>query len=506
MYWMSRRTFLRSSLATAACAAAPGSAHRLAQTAATPLPLPPLASGRRVGDTWVYDLTAQRGRSEILPGLMTETFGYNGDMLGPVLRLRRGERVRIDVTNRLDEPTCHWHGLHVPATADGGPHQIIAPADTWHAAFEVRNEAATYWYHSHLEGRTGEQVYKGLAGMIIVDDEAADDLGLPSRYGVDDFALAIQDRRLSAAGELLYLQAGMDAMMGMLGNRLLVNGAPTPTLRAPAQLVRLRLLNGSNARIYELGFSDYRPFAIVASDGGLLPQPLSRRRLSMATGERYEIVVDLTADAGGTVPMMSYPAGDATPFPIFDIAVDPDIETAPVRLPETLRAAPSIAGEVSRTREFELRMPMMGMMGGGGMGGGGMRGGGMGGGGMGAGGRGTPERGPGGFTINGVSMDMTVINETVPLGAVEEWRIVNRSPMTHPFHVHDVQFLVRSRNGAPPPEHERGWKDTVQVRPDETVSILAHFKDFADPDHPYMYHCHILEHEDHGMMGQFAVV
>jgi blue copper oxidase len=342
--------------------------------------------------------------------------------------------------------------------------------------------------------------------MIIVDDEAADDLGLPSRYGVDDFALAIQDRRLSAAGELLYLQAGMDAMMGMLGNRLLVNGAPTPTLRAPAQLVRLRLLNGSNARIYELGFSDYRPFAIVASDGGLLPQPLSRRRLSMATGERYEIVVDLTADAGGTVPMMSYPAGDATPFPIFDIAVDPDIETAPVRLPETLRAAPSIAGEVSRTREFELRMPMMGMMGGGGMGGGGMRGGGMGGGGMGAGGRGTPERGPGGFTINGVSMDMTVINETVPLGAVEEWRIVNRSPMTHPFHVHDVQFLVRSRNGAPPPEHERGWKDTVQVRPDETVSILAHFKDFADPDHPYMYHCHILEHEDRGMMGQFVVV
>ena len=131
----------------------------------------------------------------------------------------------------------------------------------------------------------------------------------------------------------------------------------------------------------------------------------------------------------------------------------------------------------------------------------------MGGGGM-EGGDPTPGSGSshGSFTINGVSMDMNVVNEVVRLGSIEEWRVINASPMAHPFHVHDVQFLVQSRDGAPPPEYERGWKDTVQVHPGETVSLLAHFTDYADPVHPYMYHCHILEHEDRGMMGQFVVI
>jgi blue copper oxidase len=508
---ISRRTFLKSSSATALAAVTLGYAPRGMRQDGATLPVPPVLDGRREGDLRVYGLTAQRGSTEILPGVVTETYGYNDDMLGPVVRLTRGDRVRLDVTNRLAEPTtCHWHGLHVPAVADGGPHQIIQPDTTWRASFTVSNEAATYWYHSHLMERTGEQVYKGLAGMIIVDDPAHEELGLPTRYGVDDFPLVVQDRRFSRDGELLYLQAGMDAMMGMLGNRLLVNGALTPTMRAPAQLVRLRLLNGSNARIYDFGFSDYRPFFVIASDGGLLPEPLSRRRLSMATGERYEIVVDLSGGGGETLQLRSYPTGDSEGFPIVDIFVDPAVEVAPARVPDVLRPAPAIdAREVSRTRDFALSMGMMGMMGGmragqgGGMGGGGMGGGGMGGGMRGGGMRG---RGPGGFTINGVSMDMGTINETVKLGAVEEWRIINESPMTHPFHIHDVQFLVRERNGAPPPPHERGWKDTVQVRPQETVSILAHFTDYADPVHPYMYHCHILEHEDRGMMGQFVVV
>lgn len=517
MAHISRRTFLKSSAATALSAWVLRHPQRAASRAVVPLPVPDLLRGSSAGGTRVYDLTVRRGRREIIPGVNTETFGYNGDMLGPVLRLTRGESVQINVGNRLPEPTtCHWHGLHVPAVADGGPHQVIPADATWRASFTVHNEAATYWYHSHLMERTGEQVYKGLAGMIIVDDPELAEPALPNRYGIDDFPLVVQDRRFSAAGEMVYLQGGMDGMMGMLGNRLLVNGALTPTMRAPAQLVRLRLLNGSNARIYDFGFSDYRPFFIIGSDGGLLPQPLSRRRLSMATGERYEIIVDLSGAAGETLQLRSYPSGDAEGFPILDINVDPDIEVVAARLPEVLRPAPSIdARSVSRTRDFELSMGMMdrmggrrgAQMGGGGMGGGGMGGGSMGGGGMGGGQMGGMRgRGPGGFTINGVSMDLGVVNETVQLGAVEEWRIVNRSPMTHPFHVHDVQFLVHARNGSPPPQHERGWKDTVQVRPEETVSILAHFTDYADPEHPYMYHCHILEHEDRGMMGQFVVV
>lgn len=504
MAYISRRAFMQCSSAAAVSAVACGYAPARAQNGAT-LPLPPVASGQLSGGLRVFELNAGRGQSEILPGRRTETYGYNGDILGPVLRLRRGERVRIDVTNRLDEPTtCHWHGLHVPAVADGGPHQLIRPGETWQASFLVANEAATYWYHSHLMERTGEQVYKGLAGLIIVDDPEAEELGLPDRYGIDDFPLVVQDRRFSTDGQLIYLSNGMDAMMGMHGNRLLVNGALTPTLRAPAQLVRLRLLNGSNARIYDFGFDDYRPFYVIASDGGLLPAPLPLRRLSVATGERYEIVVDLSDDVGKALQLRSYSGAEDEGFPVVDVVVDADLEVADVRLPDALRAAPTIdPGAVTRTRDFELAMGMMGMMGG-------MRGGG----GMGAGERSGGMRGdagmggdaPGMFTINGASMDLGTVNETVRLGAVEMWRITNRSPMTHPFHVHDVQFLVHERDGAPPPRHERGWKDTVQVRPQETVSILARFEDYADPANPYMYHCHILEHEDRGMMGQFVVV
>jgi blue copper oxidase len=467
----------------------------------------------------VYDLTARRGFTEFFAGLPAPTLGYNGNLLGPVLRMRRGERVRLNVTNRLGEPTtCHCHGLHLPAIADGGPHQVIRPGATWQASFTVKNEAATYWYHPHLEGHTGEQVYRGLAGVIMVDDPSHDALPLPRRYGVDDIPLVIQDRRFDSEGRLSYLQSPMDVMRGMLGNRVLVNGALSATMRVPAQLVRLRILNGSNARVYNLGLSDSRPFAVIASDGGMLPVPVSRQRLRMANGERFEIVVDLSSDAGRTLRLMNFNSGRAG-FPLLDIFVDPDVDTAPVELPQVLAAAPHIdEAAVSRSRPFVLGMGpgMMGggvmsgeMMGGGGPGGGmgGGPGGGQGGGsGNGPGGPGpVPLPIPGAFTINGVSMDMAVINETVRLGAVEEWRISNHTPMGHPFHVHDVQFLVRARNGALPPAHERGWKDTIYLRPGETASVLMHFTDYADRVHPYMYHCHILEHEDRGMMGQFVV-
>ncbi len=557
---ISRRAFLHSSVTTAVSAAALGAGYQFPRPAvsAATLPIPPLLSGWRDGASTVYDLTAQRGTTEFFPGMPTPTFGYNGNLLGPVLRMTRGDHVRLNVSNRLGEPTtCHWHGLHVPAVADGGPHQLIEPAVidtgselimrpdlTWQASFEVKNEAGTYWYHPHPEGHTGEQVYKGLAGMIIIDDPALTDLGLPRRYGIDDFPLVIQDRRFSAEGQLLYLQTEMDVMAGMRGDRVLVNGALSPTMRVPPQLVRLRLLNGSNARVYNFGLSDGRPFFVIASDGGSLPAPVSRQRLSMSNGERYEIVVDLSQDAGQTLRLMSYSSGGAPDLPIVDIVVDPAISTVPAVLPPTLGPAPFIdPNAVVRTRPFvlDMGMGMMGgvipdaqmMGGGGGMAGGGpglaggspgmdgggpgMDGGGPGmdsggspvmggGGGTGGGGGGMPGPGAGDFTINGVSMDMNVINETVRLGSVEEWLISNHSMMGHPFHIHDVQFLVRFRNGSPPPEHERGWKDTVQVWPGETVSVLAHFTDYADPVHPYMYHCHILEHEDRGMMGQFIVV
>jgi blue copper oxidase len=448
------------------------------------LPIPPLAEGTVGADgVRAFALRMQTGATELVAGVRTRTAGYDGAYLGPTLRMRRGERVRIAVTNALGEPaTTHWHGMHVPAAMDGNPHQTFGPGETWTAAFEVKNPAGTAWYHPHTEGRTGAQVYQGLAGLIRVEDAASEALGLPSDYGVDDIPLVIQDRRLDRSGELAYLTDPHDRQ-GMKGDRFLVNGRERPRLRVPAQPVRLRILNGSNARFYHLGFDDGRSFQVIAGDGGLLPAPVTATRLLVAPAERYEIVVDLSADQGRGLWLRSYTGEvvdqiyamrgfadgfDRGSFDLLRIEVDRPAAHAP-GVPPRLVDIPTLTPNAP-DRLFTL------------------------------------ETTRGVFTINGKAMDMARIDETVALDAVEVWEIRNNHGMAHPFHLHDVQFQVLSRDGAAPPAVERGWKDTVLVRPFETVRIVAHFADFADPVVPYMYHCHILEHEDRAMMGQFRVV
>ena len=447
------------------------------------LPIPPLVEGRmRADGVRTFTLRMQPGETELVAGLRTATLGYEGAVLGPTLRMRRGERVRIQVINAIGEPaTTHWHGMHVPAAMDGNPHQTFGDGESWTAEFDVLNEASTLWYHPHTEGKTGEQVYRGLAGLIRVEDEHADALGLPSDYGVDDIPLVIQDRRLRADGGLAYLETAHD-LMGMKGDRFLVNGRERPRVYLPAQRVRLRVLNGSNARIYYLGFEDDRPFQVVASDGGLLPEPVTVNRLRMAPAERFEIVVDLSTDLGRGLWLRSYTGeivnslymarGLADTFDrgtvdLLRLEVDRNaIHTSvvPQRLNTIVALEPN-----APDRLFTLEVTN------------------------------------GEFTINRKPMDMRRIDERVRLGAVEVWEIRNNQGMLHPFHLHDVQFQVLSRDGAAPPPVERGWKDTIAVLPFETVRIVARFADFADPDVPYMYHCHILEHEDRAMMGQFVV-
>jgi blue copper oxidase len=475
----------------------------------TALKIPELLSGNDQDSKKNYPLSIQTGVSQFLSDRETATLGFNGDYLGPTLRFRRGDQVALDVMNTLFEPTTvHWHGLHIPAAVDGGPHQIIEPGSTWNPEFSISQRAGTFWYHSHLSSKTGEQVYRGLAGMIIIDDETSESLELPQDYGVDDIPLIVQDRSFNEDGSFRYVGMHRDVMTGMYGDRLLTNGCINPLLVATRQKLRLRILNAANARSFSFAFSDGRGFQIVASDGGLLESPIKANEVMLAPAERAEIVVDIRT--GSPVQLLGLPLPANSPFAaqgmmqrmiasglnstvVLTIEPQSSLDTSPA-LPTSLASFPRLQkADAVRQRNFKLSMTM-------GMGGGMMRGR------AGAGNSGgMMGGGSGNFFINDKAMDMAVINERIPIGSLEVWQIENDSMMTHPFHVHHGQFQLISRNGQPPAGIELGEKDTIKVAPGETLQFLMRFDRFADPNHAYMYHCHILEHEDNGMMGQFTV-
>lgn len=468
---------------------------------ANPLKIPSLLEGAPGVDGKTYDLNVVAGKSEFLTGLPTQTLGINGPYLGPTIRCRAGNRVTLRVKNTLAEPTTlHWHGLHLPARSDGGPHQVVDPGAVWEPSFEIKQRSSLCWYHSHLLGRTGDQVLRGLAGLFLIEDEESQPLGLPSEYGVDDIPLMIQDRRFNPDGNFDYLSSMFDTTMGYKGNVILVNGTVEPHVVLRRQRTRLRILNCSNSRIYTLGRDDGADLFVIGSDGGLLERPVRQRRLRLGPGERVELLVDMQTN--GAIRLMSYPdpvtagamgpgmmmggmAGNTETFPIIELRAA-QLDTTDLSLPERLTRVPSwTPAQAARTRTFTLDMAMMGM----GMGG-------M----MGVG------RMDGLMGINGRSMDKSRIDVQVPLGSIEIWEIRNATPLTHSFHIHDVQFRVLDRDGGPPLPHELGLKDTVLVDPGSAVRVITEFADFIDPHNPYMYHCHILEHEDAGMMGQFVVV
>lgn len=481
-----------------------------------PLPIPPQLQGTAdAAGVQTYALKASGGgTAELVAGLKTPTWGYNGAVLGPTFRIPQGKSVRIRIANALDQSTTvHWHGAQIPGNVDGGPHNLIAPKQNRDVSFTLNQPAATLWYHPHPDGRTGPQVFAGLAGLVLIDDGIDVRLGMPHTYGVDDIPLVLQDRRLNKDGVLDYMPVNSD-IMGMKGDRFLVNGAEQPYVTVPGQWIRLRLLNGSNARIYNLAFADKRAFHVVASDAGLLEQPVEIHSLLLAPGERAEILLDLSHDQGkklvlrsdsaDIIPSLSQmPMGldgfDQSRFDLLELRVGAPAGQAG-KLPKQLVTLAALKSDAP-VRQFLLQDMSMGMMremmGGGSppatahTGPGGMS--------MGVGGRDT-------FSINDQFMKMNVINQRVRLGNTEVWEITNKGGMAHPFHVHGTSFQILTRDGVAPPEHERGWKDVVLVRSGQMVQIIAHFNQPAGVDHPFMYHCHILEHEDNGMMGQFTVI
>ncbi|MFI6316856.1 multicopper oxidase family protein [Nonomuraea sp. NPDC050556] len=466
---MKRRRFLVLA-AVSGLAAACGADPVEGPAFATKLRIPPLLEPKVDADgAKRFELLLQAdGRSQFLPGKTTATWGINGAYLGPTVRATRGDRIRMAVTNRLAEATTlHWHGMRLPAKMDGGPHQMIGPGATWTPEWTLDQPAATSWFHPHLHEKTAMHVYRGLAGMFIID--APGGPKLPHTYGVDDIPLIVQDKRFNSDGSLN--DGRVDSgTFGFLGDRILVNGTLDPSLEVGAELVRFRLLNASNARVYRIGFADNRAFHVVGTDGGPLERPVETGRVKLSPGERAEIVVRFAA--GEQVVMNSVGenpqeanAIEQDDFDLLRITAARQLTASPA-LPERLggaAAAPPPAG--ARTRRFVLT----------------------------------------GSEINDKDMDMTRIDEVVPAGAHEIWEIENTT-YAHNFHIHEVAFRILDVNGAPPPAYQRGPKDTVFVPKLAKVRLAVQFGHFTDPVSPYMYHCHILRHEDKGMMGQFVLV
>jgi FtsP/CotA-like multicopper oxidase with cupredoxin domain len=485
---LTRRTLLAASAVAAA-----GLWTRMSNGQGTPasLPIPQQIDARRNQQN--ISLTIAAGGHTYIREKPVRSFGYSAPILGPAIRVRRGETISVSIDNKMDEPTTvHWHGVLIPGSVDGGPHNVIRPGQTWTAKLGIDQPETTAWFHPHPHGATARQVYSGLAGLFLIEDGSGDRLGLPSAYGVDDLPLVLQDHVFGEDGAPIYDPGPMGVMAGYRGGTFIVNGVVDPVAKVPAGIVRLRLVNGANARFFDLQFSDARTFHVVASDGGYLPAPVPLQRLLIAPGERYEILVDfsdgqraaLSTGPDRNLPMMGMMMGGAIPAgggTLMSFEVDPSLPAESKPLPKTLVPLPAIdRTKVARTRQFLLNDMMMGggmMMGGSGAG---------------------PV-----MAINGRPFDMSRVDVAVKKGSVELWQIGSQM-MGHPFHVHGTQFQILSMNGQMPPAHMRGWKDIVIVA--REAEILVPFSQAAPTAAPFMFHCHILEHEDAGMMGQYTCV
>ncbi len=428
---------------------------------------------------WRFEGSVVKGEATVLEALP-------GSHLGPTIRVRRGQRLRVRFTNQLpEESIVHWHGLDVSWDNDGGPALAVPAGGSYFYDFPVTNRAGTYWYHPHPHHKTAGQVMNGLAGLFLVSDDDERAVGLPT--GAQDLPLVIQDRIFDANNQLVYAP---DHMVGFLGDRILVNGKPSPTLTVKAGTYRLRLLNGSNSRVYKLAWGDGRSMVVIGTDGGLLEAPVERPYVMLAPGERVEVFAELTAPVSlestsfsGVAP--SHGGGglaNGAAFNVCRFAIDGAGATTarPARLVTMSRHGEAV--NENSPRVFATSMQHME------------------------------------WRLNGRTFAMLQVadNERVRLHQTEVWEFSNPAQnmmsMAHPLHVHGPQFMVVSRR--PDPSFsagydsvrqgfvDEGWKDTVLVMPGERVRLRVRFDNHAGL---FLYHCHNLEHEDMGMMRHFLV-
>lgn len=495
-------------------------------------------------------LRAVEGTASILSGTPTTVWTYQGEVLqgdpasvqiipdsylGPIFRVRQGQHIRIHFVNELPEASIiHWHGLILPEAMDAHPRYAIGSGETYTYDFRVINRAGTYWYHPHPHGSTATQVYNGLAGLFIVADEEEDAAGLPT--GDYDIPIAIQDRSFDVDNQLVYISGGMMSqmmtqMMGFLGDNILVNGKPEFAFDVETRVYRLRLLNGSNFRVYKLGWDNSTPLTIIGTDGGLLEAPVERPYITLSPGERVDLWVDFSSQSvGSQLTLKSLPfsgvemggmmmGGMAMPetttlpqgteYPILTVNIVKEA-TESLTLPDQLstieryQAADAVNSDSPRT--FEIAM--------------------------------LNET----WTLNGRSYEMDAVaeDEVVKAGTLEVWEFVNvvnegggmgnmgghsmmghgssndqtttEDQMAHPMHIHGVQFQVLERTVEDAFRDgwetvsagyiDEGWKDTVLLMPGERVKLLMRFD--VEPG-LFVFHCHNLEHEDLGLMRNYRV-
>jgi spore coat protein A len=445
-----------------------------------PLPLPEVLHPVRAdASTDCYEIVQREATLEILPGRLTTIWGYDGRFPGPTIKARRGRTTVVRHTNHLGVPTVvHLHGGVTPPESDGFPMDHIMPGASRTYTYPNEARASTLWYHDHAMDRTGRNIYMGLAGLYLLEDDLEKSLRLPR--GAFDIALVIQDRLFDPRGAFVY-----DTFHGLAakGGTILVNGVPWPRLDVAARKYRFRILNGSNATPLRIALSSGRPLVQIATDGGLLPQPLTLQSIPLAMAERIEVVVDFSAYPVGsqiilqnlnTVDVSGRTSSEIMRFDVVRAEEDDSI------LPARLSGVPAIPRDAAvRTRRFvfagrpAFRLPPVAR-----------------------------------WTINGQDFDADRPIAAPRHGDVEIWHVQNDSlfgflGLVHPVHVHLVNFQILERDGGPPLPHETGWKDTVAIPKGHEVKIIARFEGYRGR---YVLHCHNLEHEDHSMMARFDVV
>ncbi|MFP3846073.1 multicopper oxidase family protein [Priestia filamentosa] len=413
-----------------------------------------------------YTIRAQQGTSEIFDGTKTKTYGYNGDFLGPVIWVEKGMNVTIHLVNDLNEDTTfHWHGLEVPGNEDGGPHKVLKPGESETINFTIKQDAATLWFHPHPMHKTGKQVFKGLAGMLYIEDKNSEKLDIPKTYGEDDFPIILQDKTFTKDKQLDYEQVMNED--GTTGDTLLINGVVDPKLIVERKKVRLRMLNGSNMRSYTLHFDNDMEFHQVASDGGFLNKPTTTKEIEIAPSERAEVIVDLTKVKGNVITLVNEDNKKILPIHLKE-SQDHSQTTKKAKTLNDLTLSNEIKNKkVTKT----IKLAGMGKD----------------------------------VTINDKKFNPNRIDFTQKQNNTEVWEVENvkdsMGGMTHPFHIHGTQFQVISIDGKEPPKNLSGLKDTISLKPGQKAKIAVKFTEKG----VYMFHCHILEHEDNGMMGQIKV-
>jgi FtsP/CotA-like multicopper oxidase with cupredoxin domain len=425
-------------------------------------------------------LTAQKSKVNFFENTKTDVLTFQGELPNPTIRISKGDDFAINFTNKLQKPTIiHWHGLIVPEEMDGHPKDVIANGKTKNYHYPVEQNAGTFWYHTHPHGRTGKQIYHGLLGFYIIEDEKEKSLNLPK--GEFELPLLIQDKRFDKNNQLLYKDPNFPQdNNGLLGDTVLVNATPSPYHSVKTGKYRLRILNASSVRTYKLTFDTIDEFTIIGTDAGLLEKPQNVNSVVLSVAERVDIIVDFKDKKIGDKVILKtlglkeasnvglhpdYP-DISTPMDIMQFHVDEEIQDKyelPKKLVDITRMKESKA---VKTRTITMQINSKGL-----------------------------------WTLDNKVYDIKRIDQRIKLGDTEIWELKNTVHMAHPFHIHGVRFQVLDRDGKMTFPTDKGWKDTVLVMPNETVRIIV---EFTMPG-LFLYHCHILEHEDRAMMANLLV-